>query len=98
LGKSAGLWGWFTTIVHKEIGNRYLVTTVLFLITALGVGDLKGSVTAVIPVDWRVTDTYFVAFALPLRTGRSERRPRVRGKVRNMSQKLSFVAKNIIPP
>jgi cytochrome c oxidase subunit 1/cytochrome c oxidase subunit I+III len=27
-----GLWGWLTTVDHKKIGHRYLVTAMLFLI------------------------------------------------------------------
>jgi cytochrome c oxidase subunit I+III len=28
----SGLWGWLTTVDHKKIGHRYLVTAMLFLI------------------------------------------------------------------
>jgi cytochrome c oxidase subunit 1 len=30
--RPAGLWGWLTTVDHKEIGRRYLVTTIGFLV------------------------------------------------------------------
>jgi hypothetical protein len=29
---SPGLWGWLTTVDHKRIGHRYLVTALLFLV------------------------------------------------------------------
>ncbi len=33
-GRKPGLWGWLTTVDHKEIGKRYIVTAFIFL--ALG--------------------------------------------------------------
>ena len=33
-GRAPGLWGWLTTVDHKEIGKRYLVTAFVFM--ALG--------------------------------------------------------------